>query len=151
MEIEDYPDYLIYEDGRIWSKYGKGKFLKQNPNDGYLYVKLCKDGKPKTMSVHRLLGNAYIPNPENKREIDHIDNNRQNNNISNLRWVTRSENQRNKPASGAVPFKGVHKHGNRFQAAIMINGKRKHIGTYGTPEEANEARINFKKDNNIMI
>ena len=153
MEFEGFENYLIYEDGRIWSKCrGKGRFLKPNPDShGYLCVVLWKDGKGKTTRLHRLLGNAYIPNLENKPEIDHIDNIRQNNNIENLRWVTRSENERNKPAFGAVPFRGVTKNGKGFRARIKIDGKGKHIGTYDTPGEASEAFINFKKDNNILI
>ena len=153
MEIEGYPDYMIYEDGRIWSKPKEGggnKFLKPSPNGrGYLQVGLCKDGKRKQMTVHRLLGIAFIPNPENKREIDHIDNNRQNNNISNLRWVTPSENSSNRKPYGAIPFRGVTKHGNRFKARTTIDDKTKHIGTYDTPEEASESYLKYCRDNNI--
>ena len=145
MEIEGFEDYLIYEDGRVWSKKkSKGRFLKHGINNiGYVQVTLCKDGKTKTKTIHRLLGKAYIPNPENKPEIDHIDNNRQNNNISNLRWVTKRENQLNKGAYGEVKFKGVYKHGNRFRAHIAVDGKMKHIGCYDTAEEAAEAYKNY--------
>ena len=152
MEIEGYPDYLIHRDGRVWSKYGKGKFLKPRADSvGYLKVVLCKDGKKKNMRVHRLLGNAYIPNLENKPEIDHIDNIRQNNNIENLRWVTRSENERNKPVSGAIPFRGVTKNGKGFRARIKIDGKEKYLGTYDTAEEAGETYLKYCRENNIMI
>ena len=154
MEVEGYPNYMIYKDGRVWSNYGKGKFLKQSTNPrGYFLVGLWKDGKRKTVTVHRLLCNAYIDNPENKPEIDHIDNNKQNNNISNLRWVTSSENQRNKPAYGAVPFKGVSKtiNGKKFQTRIRIDRNLKHLGTYETVEEASEAYIQYCRENNINI
>jgi hypothetical protein len=152
MEIEGFENYLIYEDGRVWSKFGKGRFLKPTVNTaGYLNVCLYKDGKQKQMVIHRLVGNAYIPNHENKPEIDHIDRNKQNNNISNLRWVTRSENQRNKHVYGAVAFRGVYKNRNRFKATITIDGKKEYIGLYKTAEEASEAYINFKKENNIML
>lgn len=152
MEIEGHPDYLIHRDGRVWSKKGKGRFLKPYPNpDGYLLVALYKDCKRNHMKVHRLLGKAYIPNPENKPQIDHIDRNTQNNNIENLRWATKSENQRNKTVSGAVPFKGVSEKGNRFRARIRIDGKLKYLGLYDTPEEASEAYIQYCTDNNINI
>lgn len=62
-------------------------------NYGYLIVVLCKDGKHRTRKVHRLVAETYIPNPEGKREVDHIDNNRKNNCIQNLRWVTSAENK----------------------------------------------------------
>ena len=144
MEVVGFENYLIYDDGRVWSKNGKGMFLKPRVDkDGYLQVFLWKDGKHKNMRVHRLIALYYIENPENKPEVDHFDNNRQNNNISNLRWVSHSENQFNRKSYGAVPFKGVHKKGNKFVAKITINGKSKHIGTYDTPEEASEAYNNF--------
>jgi hypothetical protein len=105
MEINGYSDYLIYDDGRVWSKprkdrrgyQRKGKWRKSVKTlDGYHRVGLCRDGKTKMFAVSRLVAQHYIPNPENKLEVDHIDRNIDNNHISNLRWVTRRENQDNK-------------------------------------------------------
>ena len=91
-EIKGYENYHIFEDGRVWSCIGKGKFLKcYGDNNGYLTIRL--NGKMK--KHHRLVGEAFIPNPENKPQIDHIDRNRTNNHISNLRWATRQENMDN--------------------------------------------------------
>tara|TARA_R110000824_G_scaffold359051_1_gene546585 strand:- start:242 stop:688 length:447 start_codon:yes stop_codon:yes gene_type:complete len=88
MEIQGYPNYLIYPDGRVWSK-KRNRFLKGWINsDGYVDI----DIQRKTRKVHRLVAEAYIPNPENKQEVDHIDGNKQNNDISNLTWVTHLEN-----------------------------------------------------------
>ena len=97
MEVINYPNYLIYEDGRVWSKPRRGRegmFLKPVKDEcGYLQVNLCKKGKPKkTKRIHRLVGIHYIPNPENKRDVHHIDGNKQNNNISNLMWCSQIEN-----------------------------------------------------------
>lgn len=63
---------------------------------GYDYVHLCKDGTVLSYRVCRLVAKAFIPNPENKPYVDHIDTNRRNNCVENLRWCTQSENQRNK-------------------------------------------------------
>lgn len=72
------------------------RILKPNKNKfGYYYVVLHKNRKPKTWKIHRLVALAFIPNPENKPCIDHIDTIRTNNNIENLRWCTHSENMNN--------------------------------------------------------
>jgi len=74
----------------------KGRILKPNPDGhGYVYVTLFKDGIRSRVKVHRLVANAFIPNPENKPEIDHINSIRDDNRLENLRWVTRSENNKN--------------------------------------------------------
>lgn len=62
---------------------------------GYKYVTLHENGKGKKHLLHRLIAEYFIPNPENKREVDHIDTDITNNKIENLRWVTRYENIRN--------------------------------------------------------
>ncbi len=95
MEVKDYPNYLIYEDGRVYSKKRK-KFLKSRlEKKGYYVVDLCKDGKKKLCKIHRLIALHYIPLVDGKDMVDHIDQNKTNNDISNLRWVNSSENQRN--------------------------------------------------------
>ena len=60
---------------------------------GYLHVQLYKNKKPYTKTVHSLVAEAFIPNPESKTEINHIDGDKTNNRVSNLEWNTRSENQ----------------------------------------------------------
>ena len=97
MEIQGYPNYLIYPDGRIWSNYRKGGFLKHAVHwKGYHQVDLRRDGKRKMFSVHRLVAIHYIPNPDNKPEVDHINRIRHDNRLENLRWVTSLENGQNK-------------------------------------------------------
>tara|TARA_R110000803_G_scaffold29344_1_gene67018 strand:+ start:1366 stop:1818 length:453 start_codon:yes stop_codon:yes gene_type:complete len=150
MEIEGFEDYLIYEDGRVWSKIRQGggnMFITTTVNKQNDY--LCVNLNGKTKTIHRLLGNAFIPNPENKPCIDHIDQNRQNNNISNLRWATYSENNRNRPIEGEVPFRGVSKKRNKFQARARLNGKTVSLGCYNTAEEASEAFNNFMNENKV--
>jgi len=96
MEIENYPNYLIYPDGRVYSKQND-KFLRPGlAKAGYYTVGLYKDGKRKTHTVHRLVAMHYIPNPENKREIDHMNRDKSDNRVENLRWATKSENLQNR-------------------------------------------------------
>lgn len=71
--------------------------------DGYYVVTLYKEGKQNTFLLHRLVGIAFIANKENKPQINHIDNNKANNNVSNLEWVTNSENQKHSYKNGKKP------------------------------------------------
>lgn len=69
--------------------------LKQrNSHKGYRVVSLTQNAKDKNFLVHRLVGMAFIENPENKPQINHIDGNKQNNCVENLEWCTNSENQK---------------------------------------------------------
>jgi len=102
----DHP-YEISNMGRVkfpaYTKYnGKGvqyvpeRITYGTPNgQGYLSVALMRNNKSKTVFVHRLVGNAFIPNPHNKPQIDHINTISTDNKVSNLRWVTQAENNAN--------------------------------------------------------
>ena len=81
--IEGFSNYLIYENGDVYSKIQKKILKPQTMNrTSYKYLILKKDNeeKRKSMLVHRLVALAYIPNPDNKPCVDHIDQNRTNNN-----------------------------------------------------------------------
>ena len=72
------------------------RILKQNlTKKGYCSVKLYKNGKGKTYKIHRLVAEIFIPNPENKPQVNHIDGNKQNNCVTNLEWNTNEENFNN--------------------------------------------------------
>lgn len=90
--IKDFPMYEVSSLGRVKSHYS-GRILKPFPvwND-YLKVILCKDGKVYTKSVHRLVGQAFIPNPDNLPCIDHINGVKTDNRLCNLRWCSYKEN-----------------------------------------------------------
>lgn len=98
--MEVWKDIQGYEGLYQVSNMGRVKGLRKNKilhqlqrGHGYLTVDLYKDGVPrKKESVHRLVATAFIPNPDGKREVNHIDENKQNNMATNLEWVTRSEN-----------------------------------------------------------
>lgn len=84
--------YVVTSDGTIIGL-KSGKELKPMNMRGYLRVKLYKNAKSKTHSIHRLVASAFIPNDQGKEQVNHIDGNKSNNNVSNLEWVTQSENQ----------------------------------------------------------
>ena len=88
-DIKDYEGhYQVSNLSRVKSiKFGKERILKPVTNSsGYLSVKLCKDGKVKAFTVHRLVAEAFLPNPHNYSCVNHKDENKQNNNVSNLEW-----------------------------------------------------------------
>ncbi len=74
----------------------KGKLLKLNPKRGYLAVDLSVENKKRTMSVHRIVGRAFIPNPDKHPVINHMNGNKQDNRVTNLEWTTYSENSKHR-------------------------------------------------------
>lgn len=88
VDIKGFETYQITDDGRVWSKISN-KWLKPSMNDrGYLVVTLIKGKNKYRIKVHRLVAEAFIPNPYNKPCIDHINTIRNDNNKDNLRWST---------------------------------------------------------------
>lgn len=92
-KIDGFEKYSITRDGRVWS-WKSNKFLSHGlAGKGYPNVVLWKDGKGYGRHIHRLMAETYIPNPDNKREVNHKDGNKENNFLYNLEWVTSSENR----------------------------------------------------------
>ena len=139
--IDGYEDmYKIYKNGSVESyKKSKPIILKTQINKcGYIRVQLCKNGERKKFSIHRLLAIHFINNPNGYLVVDHIDINKLNNSLENLRWVTQSMNTRNQKNTGKY-MKGVAKKNKKFEAHITIKGKYKYLGTFNTELEANQA------------
>ena len=88
-QIPGFPNYTICKDGVVMGKAEKKQTLGKN---GYRYVTLYSNNQSKKLYIHRLLAELYIPNPECKRTVNHIDGNKQNNCLTNLEWHTDSEN-----------------------------------------------------------
>ena len=86
--------YEVSNLGRVRSlKFGKTKILTPKNNGiGYFQVGLRKDGISKYLLVHRLVANAFIPNPQNLKTVNHIDEDKSNNNVSNLEWMSQTDN-----------------------------------------------------------
>lgn len=102
--IEGFPSYLISNKGRVWSlnraekwtacyRTRKGRFLVPRlGKQGYLYVGLCKDGKVYTKKIHRLVAENFIPNSHGYTTVNHKDEDRTNNDVTNLEWCTTAYN-----------------------------------------------------------
>ena len=83
-------DYIITKEGNVINK-KRGNVLKPQPNGkGYLRVWIGK----RLYFVHRLVAEKYVPNPENKKQVNHIDGNKLNNHYTNLEWVSNQENRK---------------------------------------------------------
>lgn len=98
--VQDYGNIYVSNYGNVKNKKGKLLLKRQKQKSDYLnpyyYIRVnyTKDGKRKIWQqyIHRLVAICFIDNPENKLEVNHIDGNKLNNNVSNLEWVTRKEN-----------------------------------------------------------
>jgi hypothetical protein len=94
--------YSVSSLGRVKNKFNKIKNQTLNNGNGYLHTSI----NYKTKLVHRVIAIAFIPNPDNKQEVNHIDGNKQNNHISNLEWVTPKENKQHAITLGLMNNKG---------------------------------------------
>ena len=110
---------------------------------GYLQVDLYENNNRKKYLVRRLVAQEFIDNTEDKTDIDHIDRNKQNNCINNLRWALSSENSmnRNKQKPCSSCFKGVswHKQQQKWRAVINTDTGHKHIGSFASEVDAAQA------------
>ena len=103
--------YAIDECGQVWS-YRRKRFL--NPfmsNTGYPQVSLYLNGSKKTCFVHRLVAETFLPNPDNKPQVHHVDGDRTNPTLSNLQWTTPEENSNDdihKARCGSVNTRKVY-------------------------------------------
>ena len=145
-EINGFENYSISDDGLVMNS--KGEFLKPTTdNYGYKQLTLCKYGVKVNKRINRLVAEAFIPNPNNYPEVDHINQKRDDDRIENLRWISSSGNGRNTTCKSKY-LKGVRQHGNRFQAQIRINKIKTHLGMFSTEEAAHQAYLT--KYNEIM-
>lgn len=98
-KINGFPNYEISEDGVILNLKTSNIVTHQLKDSGYYSVWLNNKQVKKCLNVHRILLQAFVPNIDNLPCIDHIDQNKLNNNLENLRYCTHAENARNRPKS----------------------------------------------------
>lgn len=125
--VKGFEKYYVSNTGKV--KGSSGSILKPGLRQGYKVVYLSINHKKhKTIGIHRLVANAFIPNPENKPEIDHINRDRTDNRVENLRWVTHEENANN-PLTLEYKRKTVKRgvYSVRFGKVGKLNGKSKTV------------------------
>tara|TARA_R100000951_G_C2571106_1_gene158795 strand:+ start:123 stop:629 length:507 start_codon:yes stop_codon:yes gene_type:complete len=155
-EIKGFEDYEASNLGRVKSlartiyktngttQTYKEKILKPGINDkGYLVLSLRRSGKAKTKKVHQLVAIAFLNHIPcgHKLVVDHIDNNPLNNKLGNLQIITTRKNCSKDKRGGYSKYTGVtwDKCSKKWTARILINGKRKHLGSFKDETKAAEA------------
>ena len=148
LPIKNYDNYEVSICGSVRNITTK-RILKPGVSgiDGqnYYAVNLCKNGNIKQYKIHRLVANTFIPKIDNmKNYIDHVDCNRFNNTVSNLRWCTNQQNQFNRKLSNnnTSGTKGVYWYKNlrKWEVKIGFNKKLIHLGYFDNLEDAKQAR-----------
>jgi len=131
------------------------RILKTAPSSKkYLNVVFCKNGKCKTHRVHRVVAIAFLDNPYNLPQINHIDSVRDNNKVDNLEFCSERENSchRFKNKETTSKYTGVYfaKERNKWQSYIEVNKKLIRLGYFKNEIDAYNARCNYEKNNNII-
>ena len=147
--ISGHINYQVSNIGRV-RNVKTGRIMKGFSNDGYVRVGMYYMNTRKMCTVHRLVAQEFLTNTENKAEVDHIDHNRSNNCLSNLRWTTSAENSRNSVSrqNSTSKYKGVsfYMQRKKWHAQIKSNGRTKHIGYFNSEKEAAIAYNTYARD-----
>jgi hypothetical protein len=169
---EEWKDIIGYEGYYQISNLGRVKFLERQvprfskiqilkekivkfhlAKRGYYVVDLRVKSKRKTLNIHRLIAIHFIDNPLNKKYVNHIDENKLNNSIENLEWVTNMENichaKKNVKSSSEYIGVGWDKYANKWKSQIYHKGKSIHLGSFFSEQEAYNARVKYEQENNI--
>jgi len=151
MDIENYPNYLIYPDGRVFSKYFNRFLTATIMNTGYYKIDLYKDGERKLFLIHRLIAIHYIPNNNpNFKIINHKNGDRIDNRIENLEWCDQLHNTQSKNTTrnvGYVYFKTDHSRTKPYEARIIIN-RVTHSKYFKTEQEGRAWLVEISNNNN---
>jgi hypothetical protein len=152
-KIDDYDNYSVSNFGSVRND-ETGRIRKAGKNTwGYLQVQLSKNGILKWFKIHRLVGIYFIENVNNYKEIDHINRDKLDNRVENLRWATRSQQEANKgkKQNTSSIYKGVlfDKHANKWCSRITIDKKTKYLGLFLTEIEAFDCRKNYIINNHL--
>lgn len=150
MEVwKDIPEYeglyQISTLGRIKGFQTGEKILRPSKTKiGYFHTTLCKEGNHRDILIHRLVALTFLPNPENKPTVDHINRDKEDNRLENIRWATHSEQYINKHyANDDTNQRNIRKH--RLRWVVQIERDRQVLfrKSYATLQEAQESRDEF--------
>jgi len=133
VEIKDFEDYQVDTNGIIYGKNGNPLKPSRNKHgQGYCIVQLRKNGKTYGQAVHIIVAKTFIDNPENKKQVNHINGNKADNRVENLEWNTQSENMQHafhvlgKKAPNEKPIIGYDKNNHKIMyefSSLMDAGR----------------------------
>lgn len=162
-DIKGYEGYYIISiDGRIKSLDRKiksrdemeilikGSEMKSSTRSGYLRVALSKNGKSKHFTLSRLVAEHFVPNPEKKKYVNHIDGDKSNNHASNLEWCTHSENTIHAYENGLMDRRGENSRSPLTEDLVLEIRATKNIGCFSDREIAEGYDVGRKTINNIV-
>lgn len=131
-----FHNYVVSSKGEIWSNYKNDFLIPQDNGIGYMKVVLRVDGKPKNVYVHRLVAECFLPNPKGLKEVNHIDGNKRNNNLSNLEWCTGLENK-NHAAKTGLTNRGERNHAHKLTEEQIRSIRSEYV--YGSRDKGQYA------------
>lgn len=146
--VQDFSSYEVSNLGNVRNAQTGVNRKHYISHDGYCYMTLCKNTKKHSTKVHRLVAAAFLQNTDNKPQIDHIDGNKQNNRVENLRWATSLENMnayRPLSTKNTSGYPNIHycSKRNKFCFQKSINGKNTNLGRFDTLAEALKAKEEY--------
>lgn len=160
MSVEFWKDVKGYESLYQISNLGNVKSLKRNTTyerilkqrknkDGYFYVKLCKEGNITTKKIHRLVAENFIPNPENKYSVNHINGIKNDNRLENLEWATASEQANHAVELGL--WKWTTESKNKLRNTLLERGLNQKNNNHSKGHKFGTVRVVQKDDNDNII
>jgi NUMOD4 motif len=144
--IKGYPAYEVSDSGRVRRivrgyRNGRIGIMKQFDMLGYWKVFLSRDAKSKQYLVHRLVAQAFIPNPNNLPTVNHINGRRKTNRLTNLEWASRARQIIHAQLTGLKPAKGYYKtRSGSWHVQMTVQGKYIDLGSFKRESEAKAAR-----------
>lgn len=146
-QIEGYEKYSVSDTGLVKNTESGRLLTCAKDKDGYLYVSFPKNGKVKKVRLHRLVATTFIPNPENKETVDHINGDKEDNRVGNLQWLSNKENLNKywelhrKPVI-CVEYGIIYK--SSYQAAAELGVSPTHIREVCNKKRRTEKKLHFE-------
>jgi hypothetical protein len=152
-KIRDWENYSVSNYGEVRNDFTHHVKSIRHHN-GYAKTDLKMNGKKKTIDIHRIVAETFLPNPSNLPFVDHINRIKADNRAVNLRWVTRCQNSQNTDkhkAKTSSRYKNVFPIGRKWKAQCQMNKQSFHLGVFSTEEEARSALDEFVRAKNEAL